>query len=123
MRLKKFKWTCCYSKLAYLLHMEKYKTTVQKQKTQNKSSNMEWRYSRFSDIQDYNKYIMKKRETLPTNPPIHIYINRINNRLVFKIKDIYKLELQTPETMKLFGSTKKNQQTKQKTEAAIQRCS
>ena len=32
---------------------------------------------------------------------------RINNRLVFKIKDEYKLELQTPETMKLFGNTKK----------------
>ena len=31
----------------------------------------------------------------------------INNRLVFEIKDGYKLELQTPETMELFGSTKK----------------
>ena len=30
-----------------------------------------------------------------------------NDRLVFKIKDGYKLELQTPETIKLFGSTKK----------------
>ena len=39
--------------------------------------------------------------------PIYIYINIINNRLVFKIKDGYKLELQTPETMKLFGSKKK----------------
>ena len=36
----------------------------------------------------------------------HIFINRINNRLVFKIKDGYKLELQTTETIKLFGSTK-----------------
>ena len=35
------------------------------------------------------------------------YINKINNRLVFKIKHRYKLELKTPETMKLFGSTKK----------------
>ena len=44
---------------------------------------------------------------LTTIPPIHVYINRINNnRLVFKIKDGYKLELQMPETMKLFGSTK-----------------
>ena len=60
-----------------------------------------------SDIQDYIEYIIKKLETLTTNPPIHIYINRINNRLVFKIKDGYKLELQTPETIKLFGSTKK----------------
>ena len=42
---------------------------------------------------------------LPSNP-INIYINKINNRLTFKIKDWYKLELQTPETMKLFGSTK-----------------
>ena len=32
---------------------------------------------------------------------------RINNRSVFKIKGEYKLELQTPETTKLFGNTKK----------------
>ena len=60
-----------------------------------------------SDIQDYIEFIIKKHETLTTIPPIHVYINRINNRLVFKIKDGYKLELQTPETMKVFGSTKK----------------
>ena len=60
-----------------------------------------------SDIQDCIEYIIKKYETLTTIPPIHVYINKINNRLVFKIKDGYKLELQTPETMKLFGSTKK----------------
>ena len=60
-----------------------------------------------SKIQVYIEYIVKKNETLTTIPPIHVYINRINNRLVFKIKDGYKLELQTPKTMKLFGSTKK----------------
>ena len=59
-----------------------------------------------SDIQDYIEYIIKKHETLTAIPPIHVYINRINNRLVFKIKDGYKLELQMLETMKLFGSTK-----------------
>ena len=59
-----------------------------------------------SDIQDYIAYIIKK--TLNDNPPIHIYTNRINNKLVFKIKDGYKFELQTPETMKLFDSPKKN---------------
>ena len=53
-----------------------------------------------SDIQDYIKCIIKIHETLITNPPIHVYINTVNNRLVFKIKDTYKLELQTPETMK-----------------------
>ena len=59
-----------------------------------------------SDIQYYTEFIVKKHETLTTIPHIYVYINRINNRLVFKIKDKYKLELQTPETMKLFGSIK-----------------
>ena len=45
--------------------------------------------------------------TLPTNPPIHNYINRINSRLVFKIKVAYKLVLKTLETKKWFRSTKK----------------
>ena len=34
-------------------------------------------------------------------------MKRINIRLLFKTKDEYKLALQRPETMKLFGSTKK----------------
>ena len=60
-----------------------------------------------SDIQDHIEFIIKNHEALTTMPPIHVYINRINNRLVFKIKDGHNLELQTPETMTLFGSTKK----------------
>ena len=48
----------------------------------------------------------KKNETLTTNPPIHIYINRINNSKVLKIKDEYRIVLKTHENMKLFGSTK-----------------
>ena len=60
-----------------------------------------------SNIQNYIGFIIKKHETLTTISPIHQESNRINNRLVFKIKDEYKLELQTPETMKLFGSSKK----------------
>ena len=58
-----------------------------------------------SNIQDYIEYIIKKHQTLTAIGPIHVYINRINNGLVFKIKDGYKLELWTPETMKSFGST------------------
>ena len=50
---------------------------------------------------------IKIQETLTTIPPIHVYINRVNNRSVLKIKDGYKLELQTPETMKLISTTKK----------------
>ena len=59
------------------------------------------------DIQDYVQYILKKYDTLPTNPSFQIYINRINKRSVLKKKDGYAVELETPETMKLFGSTKK----------------
>ena len=47
-----------------------------------------------------NCLMVEKHKILPTNPHIHIYISRINNRLVLKIKDGYKLELQTPDTMK-----------------------
>ena len=59
-----------------------------------------------SGIQDYIEYI-QKNWNLSTNPPNYIYINRINYRSVFKIKDGYKLELPTPETVKLFGTTKR----------------
>ena len=34
-----------------------------------------------------------------------MYVNRIENRITFKIKSGYYLELLTPETMKLLGST------------------
>ena len=59
-----------------------------------------------SDIQDYIEYITGKHETLITIPLVHVCINRINNRLMFKTKDGHKPELQTLKTMKLFGSTK-----------------
>ena len=63
-------------------------------------------YSIF-DIEDYFEHIIKKHETLSENPPIQIYRSKIKNRIVFKIKTGYKLELLTPETMKLLRSTKK----------------
>ena len=43
-----------------------------------------------SDIQDYFKYIIKKHETIADNPPVQIYINKIKNRVAFKIKTRYK---------------------------------
>ena len=39
-----------------------------------------------ADIQDYFEFIIKKEETLTENPQVQIYINRIENRIVFKIK-------------------------------------
>ena len=59
-----------------------------------------------SDIQDYFEYILKKHNENVDNPPIRIHVNKIENRITFKIKSEYFLELLTPETMKSLGSTK-----------------
>ena len=59
-----------------------------------------------SEIQDYIEYIIKKHKTVGENAPVLIYAKTINNRIVFKIKSGYKLELLSKETMKLLGSTK-----------------
>ena len=58
-------------------------------------------------IQDYFEFTIKKHETLAENLQVQIYPNNIKNRIVFKIKTGYKLELLTPKTMRLLGSTKK----------------
>ena len=59
-----------------------------------------------SDIQDYFEYILKKHSENVDNLSARIYVNKIENRITFKIKNGYYLELLTPETMKLLGSTK-----------------
>ena len=58
-----------------------------------------------SDIQDYFEYILKKHNESVDNSSVRIYVNKIENRVTFKIKNGYYLELLTPETMKLLGST------------------
>ena len=40
-----------------------------------------------SDIKDYIEYIVKKHEASTTVLPIHVWINKIDNRLNFKTKD------------------------------------
>ena len=57
------------------------------------------------DIQDYFEYILKKDCENFDNPSMKIYLNKIENRIIFKIKTGYYLELLTPETMKLIEST------------------
>ena len=44
--------------------------------------------------------------TVTDNPSIMIYINKTENRIMFKIKAGYYLEISTPETTKLLGSIK-----------------
>ena len=58
-----------------------------------------------SDIQEYFEYILKKHSESVDNPSIRIYVNKIENRITLKIKNGYYLELLTPKTMKLLGST------------------
>ena len=50
-------------------------------------------------------YILKKHGENIDNPSVKTYVNKIGNRITFKIKNGYNLELLTPETMKLLGST------------------
>ena len=66
-----------------------------------------------SDIQDYFEYIFKKDGGDIDKPAVRIYVNKIENRITFKIRNGYSLELLTPETMKLLGSTE-NKITKNK---------
>ena len=58
-----------------------------------------------SGIQDFFEYILKKHSENVDNLSIRIYINKIENRITFKIKNGYYLEPLTPETMKLLGTT------------------
>ena len=58
-----------------------------------------------SNIQDYFEYILKKHGENSDKPSVNIYVNKIENRVTFRIKNGYSLELLTPETMKLLGST------------------
>ena len=58
-----------------------------------------------SDIQGYFECILKKHSESVDHSSIRIYVNKIENRITFKIKNGYYLELLTPETMKMLGST------------------
>ena len=49
---------------------------------------------------------LKKREKAAENPSIRLYVNETENRITFRIKTVYYLEILTPETMKLLGNTK-----------------
>ena len=46
-----------------------------------------------SDIQDYFEYILKKHNENTDNPSLQIYVNKIENRIILKIKNGYYLQL------------------------------
>ena len=55
-----------------------------------------------SDIQDYFENIL----TVVGNPSINMYVNKKENRITFKTKTGYYLQILTPDTMKLLESSK-----------------
>ena len=59
-----------------------------------------------SNIQDYFEYFLKKHGEGIDKTSKQIYVNKIENRVAFTIKNGYSLELLIPETMKILGSTK-----------------
>ena len=52
-------------------------------------------------FKDCAEYIIKKYETLPTNPPTKIYISKVNKTLLLKIKDGCKRELKTLKSYRI----------------------
>ena len=66
-----------------------------------------------SDIQDYIEYILKKHRENIDNPSVKIFINKRENRIIFRIKNGYSLKILTSETIKLLGNTE-NKITKDK---------
>ena len=65
-----------------------------------------------SEIQDYFEYILKKHGENTDKPSVQIYVKKIENRVTFKIKNGYSVEILTSETNEL-GSTE-NKITKEK---------
>ena len=59
---------------------------------QNKKNNVPDESYSISNIQNYFKYIMK-HETVIDNPPIIIYVNKVENRIIFKIKRRYSFQI------------------------------
>ena len=72
--------------------MEKYKKLI---KNKVNISSLTWTkklelpYDSYSvsDIQDYFQYIVIVLETVADNPPIKININKVENRITYKIMD------------------------------------
>ena len=85
--------------------MEKYKKSYKKNTfktsapTWNEKLELPDRSYFVCDIQDYFEYIIKNHQTITDNPPVRIYVNKIENRITFRILKRYYPKLLTTETM------------------------
>ena len=66
-----------------------------------------------SDIRDYFEYILKQHGESVDKPSVQMYVSKIENRVTFRTKDGYSMELLISGTMNLLGSTE-NKITKDK---------
>ena len=90
--------------------MKNYKKVIQKKKKKElKISVLKWNeefelndgsYS-VLDIQHYLEYIIEKHEIFNDNALVRIYVNITKNRITFKMKTGYNLELLTSERIKI----------------------
>ena len=76
--------------------------------TQNEEFELLDGFYSISHIQNYFEYIPRKHWEKTVNPVIKIYVNKIENKITFKIKTGYYLKILTLEAAKLFGSTNSN---------------
>ena len=106
------KYVALFIDSVYSMRKNKKKSSKSKKLYKKISSKVEWKlelpdgsYS-VSDIQDYFEYFIRNNDARTNDPQIRIYSNEIENRTPFKIKGGYYLELLSPKTMELLGSTK-----------------
>ena len=76
--------------------------------TQNEDFELSDRSYSVLDVQHYLEYITKKHGTFIDNPPVKTYVNKLENRITFKIRTGYNLEFRTSKEIKLLESTKSN---------------
>ena len=100
-----------YQILVFTIHEKKKKadkiTINSKYLLQHGVMNLNYQmdHIRYQIFQDYFEYILKKHSETVDNPSIKINVNKVENRVTFKIKTKYYLELLTAETKKLLGNT------------------
>ena len=86
-----------------VIKINEFKTSAQKWSKEFELPDSSYSYQMFKTILNVP---WRKHGEKTDNHPIRIYLNKIENRITFKIKTKYYLELLMNEAMKLLGSNK-----------------
>ena len=84
-----------YQILAYTIHKKSYKNNELKILAPTWNDKVELTNGSYSEsyIQFFFQHIIKKHETVTDNLPIKTYVNKIGNRITFKVETGYYVEL------------------------------